>query len=58
MVGLPEGGMSLRPGSPCDNFQVNYPFLCKTEMDRLLNFFENYVIITFDFFFRVIAMFS
>jgi len=23
MVGLPEGGMSLRPGSPCDNFQVN-----------------------------------
>ncbi|XP_028044581.2 disintegrin and metalloproteinase domain-containing protein 10 isoform X2 [Monomorium pharaonis] len=21
MVGLPEGGMSLRPGSPCDNFQ-------------------------------------
>lgn len=24
MVGLPEGGMSLRPGSPCDNFQVSY----------------------------------
>lgn len=24
MVGLPEGGMSLRPGSPCDNFQVKY----------------------------------
>nr|CAD7430532.1 unnamed protein product [Timema monikensis] len=21
-VGLPEGGISLRPGSPCDNFQV------------------------------------
>lgn len=28
MVGLPEGGMSLRPGSPCDNFQVN----CLTEI--------------------------
>lgn len=23
-VGLPEGGISLRPGSPCDNFQVEY----------------------------------
>lgn len=22
VVGLPEGGISLRPGSPCDNFQV------------------------------------
>lgn len=21
-VGLPPGGISLRPGSPCDNFQV------------------------------------
>lgn len=23
-VGLPSGGISLRPGSPCDNFQVKY----------------------------------
>lgn len=22
VVGLPDGGISLRPGSPCDNFQV------------------------------------
>lgn len=24
-VGLPKGGISLRPGSPCDNFQVISP---------------------------------
>lgn len=23
LVGLPPGGISLRPGSPCDNFQVS-----------------------------------
>jgi len=23
-VNLPLGGISLRPGSPCDNFQVSY----------------------------------
>lgn len=23
VVGLPHGGISLRPGSPCDNFQVS-----------------------------------
>lgn len=27
-VGLPEGGISLRPGSPCDNFQVPDTYLC------------------------------
>lgn len=25
-VGLPVGGISLRPGSPCDNFQVIFFF--------------------------------
>lgn len=24
LYGLPEGGISLRPGSPCDNFQVSF----------------------------------
>lgn len=26
-VNLPPGGISLRPGSPCDNFQVCYLYL-------------------------------
>lgn len=26
-VGLPPGGISLRPGSPCDNFQVKFMFI-------------------------------
>lgn len=26
-VGLPAGGISLRPGSPCDNFQVIPPLV-------------------------------
>lgn len=30
-VGLPLGGISLRPGSPCDNFQVFLFLFLKSE---------------------------
>lgn len=33
-VGLPTGGISLRPGSPCDNFQVNL------SQNNLLHFYN------------------
>lgn len=38
LVGLPPGGISLRPGSPCDNFQVG--FCVRKEELRLMCFFQ------------------
>lgn len=47
-VGLPPGGISLRPGSPCDNFQVR----CREirEVDRptkCLEHLENFIPVYF-----------
>ena len=38
-VGLPQGGISLRPGSPCDNFQVKYILKFLLKCLKMLDYF-------------------
>lgn len=48
-VNLPPGGISLRPGSPCNNFQVYYLFQITSKLQKYL--------MVYFIFYRVIVMY-